>query len=250
MATELTAAVSRARRGFRSDVAALIELLRSAELLVPLKHAIDGVPLGEQVEVSELKLVPHLLEDDEGQIFCALFTEHALLDTLEEQLGWRTDDDALQFCALPAASALDMALDVIDDHQVLGLVLNAVAESELVLQRHEVASIAQSQPLPLVGYVQEIPLAPDERTLIAELDEAPPPELIEALDACVAASDDIVGYELQQTFNAERDLEPHLTLRVATQPGEPNREALAQSLISKIEGKIPPPGYIDILFEE
>ena len=60
---------------------------------------------------------------------------------------------------------------------------------------------------------------------------------------------DIESYSLQRTFNAERDLEPHLTLTLRTRQAV-EREALAGRIVAAIQDKLPPPGYIDVLFAE
>jgi hypothetical protein len=248
--TDLTAAVSIARRGFRSDVRVFTEALDRGELFAPLAAKVKDAVYGEQMQVEdELRLTPHLLEDPEGKLYCALFTRPELIEPLEEQLGWTTDGDALEYCALPARAALDMVLQVIDDDHVLGLVINPLADTELVLRRSEVASIAQGEPIPLVGYVEQIPEEADQRTLLAEPADPPPPEFTAALEQAIAKQPQIQGYTLQRTFNRERDLEPHLTLTLRTPPGV-DRQQLAAEVMQAIEDKLPPPGYIDVLFQE
>jgi hypothetical protein len=247
---DLTPAVSTARRGLRRDVRVLVEALDEGELFAPLAAKVSGAVYGEQLEIEdELKLTPHMLEDPEGKLYCALFTRPELMEPLEEQLGWTTDGAPLEYCAIPARAAFDMALQVIDEQDVLGLVINPLAETELMLRRTELASIAQNRAIPLVGYVQHIPLQESERTLLAEAGEPPPAELIVSLETCLAELPNVTSYTLQSTFNADRDLEPHLTLTLRTE-GTIDRDALAQRIVSEIEDKLPPPGYIDVLFED
>ena len=247
--TDLTQAVLTARRGLRRDVGVLVEALGSAELLIPLAKPIEGARLGEVLELEDgAQLVPHLLAEEGGAQFCALFTRPELLEPAERELGWTTGDGPLEFCALPAGVALDMALQIIDGEQVLGLVLNPLHASELLLRRSEAASIAAGQPIPLVGYVQHIPRQPGEKTLVAEGADPPSAELVAAVEACVSELDGVSGYRLEQTFNAERDLEPHPTLTLSLSY-EIDRSAAADRIFQAVGETLPPPGYLDLLFD-
>jgi hypothetical protein len=249
-AGELTRAVERARSGYRHDVAELVRALDDAELYVPLASAVEGVPHGERVELAdELRLVPHLLVTEEGKMFCALFTEPELMETIAEELDWTTDGDELEYCSIPAKLALDMALDVIDERSVLGLVLNPLHDSELVLRREELGSIAQGKPVALPGYVEGIPAQDGERTLIAEAGEPPPRALVDALEKALADESEVADYKLERTFNPDRDLEPHLTLTLRTRRAELDHQTISQRIVRAIEEELPPPGYIDVVFE-
>jgi hypothetical protein len=249
--SDLTQAVRAAKSGLRRDVRQLVDALPHGELLVPLARDIAGAPEGEVVEIGdELTLSPHLLIGPDGEAWATLFTRAELVGPIEERFGWQTDEAPLKVCALPARLALDMALEVVDERNVVGLIVNPLDESELVLNRIELGSIARGQALPLVGYVDGIPGDDMERTLVAEAGEPPPPALLAALDHCLADLDDVVGHSLARTFNPDRDLEPHLTLTLLLRPQAADRGALARSVVEAIEHELPPPGYIDVLFEE
>ncbi len=69
----LTHAVAQAKSGLRRDVAALLEALDAAELLVPISKQPANARDGEQMELDgELTLSPHLLPDASGEPFAAL----------------------------------------------------------------------------------------------------------------------------------------------------------------------------------
>ncbi len=247
--TGLTRAVRAARRGLRRDVQAFIDALPDAELFVPLASDLVGAPEGERIEISEeLQLVPHMLTDREGKLHCALFTRPEHVQHIEELLGWTTDGSDLKFCTIPALIALDMALQVIDEDEVVGVVFDAGQSEDLCLSRRELASIVQGKAIPLVGYVQDIPDAAEERTLVAEPAEPPPEGLVRELDACISELG-LESYQLRRTFNAERDLEPHWTLLLKS-PADTDHQAIVKQIIHRIEDKLPEPGYIDILFED
>ena len=247
---DATDAVAAARRGFKRDVAALVTALRNARLFVPLAKRVANVRLGAEQEVGEeLSLSPHLLFDETRAGYVAVFTRPELVGRATEEVRWTTEDGPLEYCALPGPVVLDLAAALVDDERVHGLLLNPFHDTELLLRRHEVASIAQGRALPLVGYVAEIPLDPNESPLIAEMEGGPPEEVVRAIDGVLASAPGST-FTLQRTFNAERDLEPHLTLTVSGEAAALNRAALGEKLAAALEGKLPPPGYIDILFED
>lgn len=246
---DLVSVVKQARRGFRRDVAALLEALEQADLLIPLAEPVAGATTGERTKVEgELRLQPHFLPTPEGPLFAALFTSAPLLDAVGAQLRWTTDGQELQFCSIPGGVALEMAAGTLDEH-VHGVVIDAGADSELVLTAAEVKKLVTGQAIPLVGYVAAIPDDHD-KTLVAEPGTTPAPELVRALEQCVRELPELTGYELLRTFNPERDLEPHPTVKLKTVAGPVDHQHLAKHVFNAVGPLLPPPGYIDIVFEE
>jgi hypothetical protein len=192
--------------------------------------------------------VPHLLPDAEGQLFAALFTHSEPLEPIVSALGWTTDEEPLKVCAFPARVALEMALDVVDEQRVLGLVIDAGADSELCLTRAELGSILAGRALPLMAYVGDIPGEERARTLIAEPGEAPPAELLSALAGWAKDAPEALSHRLERTFNPDRDIEPHLTLTLRVN-ADADRDQLFRGVTGALEGKLPAPGYLDVLFE-
>jgi SseB protein N-terminal domain len=246
---DLVSAVKQARRGFRRDVAALLEALEQADLLIPLAEPVAGATTGERTKVQgELRLQPHFLPTPEGPLFAALFTSPPLLDAIGAQLAWQTGGEELQFCSIPGGVALEMAVGTLDEH-VHGIVIDAGAESELVLTAEEARKLVTGQAIPLVGYVAAIPDDHD-KTLVAEPGSPPSPELVAALERCLVELPELSGYELSRTFNPERDLEPHPTVKLRTVSGQVDHQHLAKHVFNAVGPFLPPPGYVDIVFEE
>jgi hypothetical protein len=245
---DLVLAVKQARRGFKRDVAALLEALEAADLLIPLTEPVAGATTGERTKIQgELRLSPHFLPTPEGHHFAALFTSAPLLDAIAAQLRWTTADGPLEFCSVPGGVALEMACGTLDEN-VVGVVIDAGAESELVLTAEEAKRLVTGQAIPLVGYVAAIPDDHD-RTLIAEPGTPPSAELVAALERCVAELPELSGYELLRTFNPERDLEPHPTLKLKTAAGNVDHQHLAKHVFNAVSPHLPAPGYVDIVFD-
>lgn len=245
---KLTVAIEAARRGFRRDVQLLLDAISDADLIVPLARPI-AAPGVERVEASAgLELEPHVLVDSEGHVYCALFSTAAGVEHAADELGWTTDGDAFEYVPLPARAALQMALETLDDQRVAGVVLDALSPAELLLRQHEVASLVAGRAIPLVGYVNEIPEQEFEKTIVAEAGDPPPPAFVAAVERAARAEPAVRNFRLDRTFNPDRDLEPHPTLTLCIRSGS-DEPALAQRLIAALGDEVPPPGYIDILFE-
>lgn len=224
--------------------------LATGELLVPLARDMPDAPEGQRIEFDgSLTLVPHLLTDAEGGHFAALFTTPEPLEPIVRALSWKTDGGELKVCALPARLAFEMALTIIDRNDVVGLVIDAGAPSELCLNRNELASILAGRALPLLAYVGDIPEDEPHKTLVAEDGAPPPAELVAALVNFCKSTPGVIGYRLRRTFNPDRDLEPHLSVTLAV-TNKVNRRYLFDCVTQAIEGTVPAPGYLDVLFEE
>jgi hypothetical protein len=250
---DLTPFIQRARRGFRRDVAALIEALKEGVLMVPLAKPIDGVAVGQVVDSArgdEVSLVPHLLADEHGVGIVPLFSDADILKTVGQYAHWKTGEDGdLDYCTLPAQTAMDLAQQLVDGTRIRAVVLNPADEDELLLQRHELGAIVSGKAIPLVGYVSAIAMDPNEPVLVAEIGPVDP-RLTAAIEGCLKGLAGVLGYRLEQCFNAERDLEPHPTLTLSVDDSaEVDQQALGQRLFAALEGLLPEPGYIDVLFE-
>jgi hypothetical protein len=103
--------------------------------------------------------------------------------------------------------------------------------------------------VPLVAYVANIPRDERDRTLVAETSEPAPAALLAALSSFLEATREVSDHRLDRTFNPDRDLEPHLTLRLYVQPGS-DRAKLFHEVTRALDGTVPPPGYLDVLFDE
>lgn len=248
---DLTPLLRAARRGFKSDVQKLVDALDHGYLLVPLAHAVAGLPVGENVDPEDdVSIAPHLLPGADDELFLPLFSDQDIMVTMAEHLGWQTDDQDLQFCTLPARVALDLAGQLLSEAEIAGAALNPSDEFELALHPHEVAALLQGQAIPLVGYVSEIPVGKNEKVLIAELDEAHSEKLLAAVAQCTEKVPGLQSHRLEQTFNAERDLEPHPTLTLVVTDREAiDVEALYEGIEEHFQGSLPAPGYIDVLLE-
>jgi hypothetical protein len=239
-------AIRTARRGFRRDTEELVRLLDEGMLFVAV--APDSAARATSEETDALTLQPNLVTTDTGLPLLPAFTDEERLGRFAAALQW-AEKDELSYCSLSLRGALDVALQLIQGGHCEAMVLDPTDEHELLLQPREIDSLRQGQPVPLVGYVRELPMAEDEVVLVTELPSTDGP-LTAALDRCLAAFPQIEGYRLQQTLNRERDLDPQPTLTLITSESTlTDEEDLQQRLREVFEGALPDPGYIDVVFE-
>lgn len=244
---DLAEAIRTARRGFRRDTEALVERLDTGVIFVAMAEPVDDTA----DDTDELKVVPHLTRTDGGQVLFPAFTAAERLQGFATQLQWSTRGDELSYCSLSLRAAFDVAIELAAGKHVAAMVIDPGDEHELLLRPNEVAELRQGHAIPLVGYVSALPPEKDERTLVSELAEPPNEALVRALDECVRGFPALTGYRLEQTFNRERDLEPHPTLVLELAEGtDQNLDALRARLGEIFEGALPAPGYIDVVFEE
>jgi hypothetical protein len=242
-------ALRAARSGLRRDVERLLAALDGGELVVPLARDLPEAREGERIELDgELKLAPQLLPAADGELFAVLFSDLDHLEPIVRALDWRTDQGPLKVCRFSARTALEIAHALIDETHVVGLVVDPGGEGELCLTRSELGSLLAGRALPLVGYVGGIPGEEVAHTLVADAAAPLGTELERALSNYLDAREEVLGHALARTFNPDRDREPHptLTLRVTANA---DRAELTRAVVALCEGKLPPPGYIDILFE-
>ena len=61
---------------------------------------------------------------------------------------------------------------------------------------------------------------------------------------------ELAAYQLLRTYNPERDLEPHPTIKLTPKTGgEVDYQHLAKHVFNAVSPHLPPPGYVDIVFE-
>lgn len=244
---DLTAALIQMKTGLKRDVQSFISQMEQGVLFVPLAKGVQNQAggLDQQESISS-----HMLVHPNGSYYAALFTQAPFLRPLESELGWKTDGGPLDALQLPARIALVYAMKLLARDNVAGLLLNPYHESGLELQAYEVESMVTGQALPLVAYVPATPLQPEERIHVMRPQADIPATMMAALSAFHQAHPEVSHYEIADVFNEQRDLQPNLTVNLHTAVAPPKYAPLAHELLERLQGNLPEPGYIDILFNE
>lgn len=248
---DLTSAVLMATSGRPSDVEVLLARLDTGELCTPLARSLPGVEEGAQLELTDdITLVPHMLVDDQGHAYCALFTRAEFMEPFGIRLGWDTEGGPLQYAAFSARAALEMAVHVMSGDEVFGVVINAGDASELVLRPHEVSALLSGRVIPLESHSKGSSEAAAAGSPVGQDDGVPPPEFVAALESQIAAFPVVLSYELTRTTDSEGDSEPHLTLHLRLAPGDVDTGEIVAAILEGIQDVLPPPGYIDIAVDD
>ena len=245
---DLTGAVIAARRGLRRDVKLLCDARKEGWLYAGLAKRLGGSSDAERIRLqpSQELALHHLMNPDTRALACAAFTKLEFLTPLQERLNWRTEGGPLKYCRLPARPFLETILPDLNSGAVSCLVVNPFQDSVLELTKEEISALVQNEPIPLKRYLRQLPIQAGEHVLVGKPAIPPPAALVAAIEGYVRSHPDVEGCELFQMFNAERDTEPHLGLNLrATSASTP--EDIVAEINLVMQGKIPPPGYVDIL---
>lgn len=250
-ALDLTASIAQARRGFLRDVKALCKNLREGALYLPLAKAVraDSRNREGQLEVpAGTRLSSYLLRNEKTLEFSTvLFTQPAFMEPCIEQYQWTTDGGPLRYLGMPALTALRFIHQDLASERARYLVINPEHDTALWLARHEVEALLEQRPVPLCHYIREAPLQPWEKIDMRKRNLAELPGLAKAIEGYTKSHPELIGFELVQLFNAERDVKPHWGLNIKTRSAA-NEAELVQELRVLLGEILPPSEYVDFMF--
>ena len=249
--TDLTSIIVIARRGLRRDVKILCDALPKGKLSIPLALTIAATPDGKVLTWRD-KICAHIISHpkEKNKVYTVLFTKDEIIKPHIEALKWKTSDGPLQILELSAKDALEYCLQLIDEKQAVGLIINPFHESALELTPSELRSLVKGEPVPLVHHLRDLPIQEGEKIDMCEPSTPPPIELIGTIKKYINSHPDIRDYKIFQMFNADRDIEPHLALKLSLEGKSSNHQEIVHEITLAIEGKVPSPGYIDIMFND
>jgi hypothetical protein len=196
-----------ARRGWRSDAAALIRVLESHELIWPLRRAVAAIADIVPADVF-------YAEKEGGERLLTFFTNPEIGAKAIACFGWDEDAEP-SLLTVRGVDALRGALRVTaadpSDRRRSLLVVDPLAASELELTPFEADRIARGNPVPLARYVveEETSAHVGANILIGEPAEPPPSRFVELVEA-YAETASTSSFRIVQVFDPERDVEPHL----------------------------------------
>jgi len=247
---DLTPYVIQARRGLRRDVKAFASALPNGKLFIPLSRRLEAPISGQKSFTvgTDTEIFAHTLtHPDTKAVADALFTKKDLMTRCERDFGWKTDGGQLEYCAVPGNLILELVSKNLESGRTSSLVINPFHDSMLELQREEVLGLVKNEPIPLKHYLVGLPVQEDEKSMVGAPANKPSRELVDTILGYVLSHSDLSGYDLFQMFNEERDVEAHLGLNIYSKSGKYDEE-ISNEIQLAIHGKLPPPGYIDILF--
>jgi hypothetical protein len=161
-------------------------------------------------------------------------------------MRWQTDGGPLQYVQLDAPAALRLLNAMAESRKIMGVALNPFQPEEIALQPQEISKLLKGESFPMPRYIGNLAVQQGEKFLDEEPSPAPSEELIAALDSLIGGG--FLSYRLRQTFNEERDLKPHLMLSVKTNLPAERHPGLAEKINGAVQNKVPPPGYLDVIF--
>jgi hypothetical protein len=246
---DLTDALITARQGLRKHVQVLVDQLPAGGFYLALGRSL-GLP-EETVAPMEAPLSSHMAKHPEGNYYVTLFTRSDLAKAAANQAGWKTDDGPIETVPVAARNALYYALKLIaNNDNVDGLLINPYHETGVQLGGYEVQCLFEYKAIPWVGYAFSTPMGPEESMEARPADMSSAPDFTEAVQAYIATRPYITGYDMVALFNDQRDIEPYLAINLHTTKPESDYPEIAQTLMNGLQGKVPAPGYIEVLFNQ
>ena len=249
----LTAAVRSARRGLRRDVRGLCEALEDGRFLLPLARDAAAPAEGNgRIRPGALTggaaVSLHHLEGKESGVCLALFTQPEFLPPFENGMEWTTDGGPLRCLAVSGREALTYVKARIEAGEAAALLINPFDEQDLELSAAELKGIVDGAPIPLLGYLGDLPALDDEELWVWDPEPPPPEALREALVRLGSPHGEIRTCEVYGSFNTDRDLEPHLLINVRTAAPQEDYREVAERVLRALARHIPPPGYVRLTF--
>jgi hypothetical protein len=148
----------------------------------------------------------------------AIFTREEFLRRFARNGVW---GDEVEVGVLLASDAVSFALQCFDANpdNMKNVVVNPNNEKQLVLERYELQALAAGTPIPLVDYAIAGRVE-DGEVWAYRAPQSVPPGLAECLHEIMTGLPESCGCELQESFCAERDLAPVLTVEFWAKPAE------------------------------
>jgi hypothetical protein len=248
--TTIEGALARAQSGYRSDVAALAKVIAEAELFAALAEDSESDDDLEMVEAGATLKLHHVVDDTSGSKWTALFSSAEALRKAGFQFDWGTSGGPLQFLAANGAELFRSVLaPALESGSASGIIFDVGRESELAMTPEEMLSMMRGEPIPLLAYASRRPANGTEQIHVGEPAVPPPPALTTAIAKVLDRVREVKSYRLIQVFIPERDVRSHLMLDIVGDLPESQQREISAQIGAAIAGvKLPPPGYLDVVF--
>lgn len=244
----LVDALITAQHGYRSDAAALWDVLTQSEVFVALARG--GVEQGQSEVRAGTMLSLHSLPSGDGTMWTAAFSSGELLDVIGRKYQWTTDGGTLMWLSANGRDFLaNLIVSGVPDEAAPGVLFDAEQPSQLALNGREIHAMVAGAPIPLTNYAAAQPARGDEQMMIGEPAVPPPPDVYADIERVIAAEPGTAGYRLCWAFCPERDAEAHFLLDIHTTGVAFDRAGLSRYLGGLVSPRLPPPGYVDIAFD-
>jgi hypothetical protein len=248
---DLTEALTIARRGLKTDVAHLVELLPEGGFYVSLARSLN-LPDHETPAPAEAPVSSHMLQHPEGGIYVTLFTRAEFAHKAQQEQSWVSDQGKPEVCPLPARNALYYALQLmLKNEPVVGVMVNPHHESATELNAMEIKNLFEGIAVPFEGYAYNVPYAEGESIMIRLADMSEVTGFSETVQQFLTQHPEITSYEMVALFDEQRNLQPYLAINFhGDDVPEENYPAIAGEFVNHLRTHLDLPERLEVMFNQ
>jgi hypothetical protein len=248
--TRIEEALVRAQSGYRGDIAALARVLVETDLFAALAEDSESNDDPRILEAGAQLKLHHVVDDAMGTKWTAIFSSAEALGKAGFQFDWGTNGGPLQFVEANGAEFIQSVLaPSLESGSTSGIIFDVGQESELAMTSAEMLSLMRGEPIPLVSYASRRPATGTEQIHVGEPAVPPPAALTAAIARVLDRVKEVKSYRLIQVFIPERDVMSHLMLDIVGDLPESQQREISAQIGTATEGtRLPPPGYLDVVF--
>jgi hypothetical protein len=191
----------------------------------------------------------HVTWSRDGLAWIPVFSSAEALASAGSGHSWQTDGGELQMAALPFEDLVAVLNQAFLDEQTGGIVFDLGLDTQLVLSSDEVLSLAAGTAIPITDLAGQQPARGDEQMYVGEPAESSE-QLVSQIQQILGREPHVTGSHLYQVFIPERDVMPHLLLSLTSPAADATREEIGIRVSDAVaQLDVPPPGYIDVMFD-
>lgn len=257
MSDELTDLARRATSGKRTPVRRFLNELKEASVLVPTHPGPNPGPSIDREEVDRTEsgqenreLRPRVLETDSGTPFLPLFTGRSFLEAFLERMDPETESFEGSFRSVTGSEGLGLAEQLRQRGTVEGVVFDLYQDTELRVFHEEVKQLARDKAVPLKQHLLGEEVGEGSMHIVPPPETTVPDAFTETLQEYVRDRPDLESSSWVWGLNPEVDNRPHLIVNLETGGDDVDREAHVKRLIGLLEGTIPEPGFVEVVFDK
>ncbi len=258
MTDELMHLVKNATSGKRTPVRRFLNGLKESSVLVPI-HSPDSDTVssegksGSHKEVSvegEGKLRPRILKTEAGVPFLPLFTHLSFLEAFRDRMS--EGDSSFQFeqCELPGPDGLKLANRLRERGVIDGIIFNMYQKTEVKVFNEEVKQLANDKAVPLKQQLLGEDVGEGNMHVVPPPQTTVPDAFTETIREYVRDQPELESSDWVWGLNPEVDNRPHLIVNLETCGNEVEHEKHVKQLNQILEGSIPDPGFIEVVFDK
>jgi len=253
---DLTELAENATSGKRTPVRRFLNGLKQATVFVPTH---PGPPTGSSSGAGEVdaeddtqeedELRPRILQTNTEIPFLPLFTDRSFLEEFLERMSKEEGGGNNDVRSISGPKALGVADQLMERGTIEGMIFNLYQDNELRVFHEEVKQLAKDKAVPLKQHLLGKEVGEGNIQMVPPPQTTVPGEFTETLREYIRDQPDLDASSWVWGVNPEVDNRPHLIVNLETSRDDVDREEHVNRLIDLLEGSIPEPGFVEVVFD-